>query len=453
MKKILSLILATFMVFSLCSCTKDPQNSSSESVEVEVEQIIVDQTGSTITESSDETTSENNSSVDKPIEENNNDVNNNSSSNNVSTNSSKFSVIDKYKNLVVEVDLCDDIVRGYLDAKDTRNQYYWLSTYSGTKYDYQKLYLDWYSDGSLEYTVHFSESANFSNEFIIKTKYNTIENATLVPGKTYYYKVTGTINSDVLGSGQIKVKDAPVRWIDIDGVGNVRDMGGWKAEGGKTVKYGMLYRGKALGSFDRKKQQQPTIFVTDEGLATIKQLGFKTELDVRYDYQKFETPNTGMNYEFIEHPGQYDNVMTNKPEVFKASYRRVFELLADKSNYPFYAHCNAGADRTGTFAFIVNGVLGVSYEDLTRDFELTSFSSSGKRWRGKGLGGDFGADDDVMQEDSSNTVAWGRLYKKMMEYGSQNGCTTLQESIEHWLLNYIGVKQSQIDNFKSIVLE
>lgn len=422
------------MVLSLCSCSGNPDNSSSE--EVIVQQVVIDQTSSkedtTVESSQDTTVSDNNSSTQTP--------------NTSSTTSNVESPIKKYQNMYVEVDLCDDIIRGYLDSNDTRNQYYWLSTYSygdanSITYDHQTIYLDWYSDGSMEYSVHFSEKADFSNEIITKTKYNTLENTILVPGKTYYYKVTGTITSDILGSGQIKVNDAPVRWIDIDGVGNVRDMGGWKAEGGKTVKYGMLYRGRKLES------------VTAEGLATIKQLGLKTELDIRYANQKYQTPGTGMNYEFIESPGQYDNIMKSEPEIFKASYRRVFALLSDKSNYPFYAHCNAGADRTGTFAFIVNGLLGVSYEDLTRDFELTSFSPTGKRWRGKGLGGTFGPEDDVMQEDSSNTVAWGRLYKKMMEYGSENGCTTLQDSIEHWLINYIGVKQSQIDSFKSIMLE
>ena len=203
----------------------------------------------------------------------------------------------------------------------------------------------------------------------------------------------------------------------------------------------MLYRGRKLEN------------ISEEGIATIKQLGLKTELDLRRADQKFQTPGTGLNYEFIEMPAKYDGVLKNEPEVIKASYRRIFWLLSDKNNYPFYAHCMAGADRTGTFAFIVNGLLGVSYEDLTRDFELTSFSESGKRWRGKGTGGTFAEGDDVMQENISNTVAWGRLYKTMMEDGTKNGCSTLQSSIEHWLLNYVGVPQSQIDSFKGIMLQ
>lgn len=431
MKRFLALILALIMVLCVCGCSSD-NNTSSEPIEIEYETIVVDQNGQEITSGIDAATSED-TTVSSNVDT--------STQSSVSSNASGNSAIVIDYDTVVEVDICDDVIRGYLEATDARNQYFWLSTYSGQKYDHQVLSLDWYRDGSASYKVYFSENADFSNPIIVETVYSMMENTTLIPGKTYYWKVIGTITPDVLGGGRIKVKDAPVRWISVDGVGNVRDMGGWKTASGKTVKYGMLYRGRKLED------------VTEEGIATIKQLGLKTELDIRYASQKYQTPGTGMNYEFIESPGQYDGVMKNEPDVFKASYKRLFELLSDESNYPFYAHCNAGADRTGTYAFIVNGLLGVSYEDLTRDFELTSFSSSGKRWRGKGTGGTFAEGDDVMQEDSNNTVAWGRLYKTMMDYGAKNGCTTLQSSIEHWLLNYIGVPQSHIDSFKSIMLE
>lgn len=427
MKKTLVILTVLCMVLGICGCKSQPDNSSSDLVDVEYEEIIVDEGGNTITSSEQTTTS----SQDSPS-------NPTTSSNNNSSTVDNSVKIDY--DTIVEVDICDDIVRGYLSADDANNQYYWLSNFSGNKYDYQNLSLSWKMAGG-PYTVYFSENADFSNAITLQTSSSTIKNSILVPGKTYYWKVIGAFSSDVLGGGRIKVKDEPVRWIQIDGTGNVRDLGGWKTTSGKTVKYGMIYRGQKLEG------------VTADGIATIKQLGLKTELDIRYASQKYQTPGTGMNYEFIESPGQYDNVMKASPEVFKASYKRVFELLSDESNYPFYAHCNAGADRTGTFAFIVNGVLGVSYEDLTRDFELTSFSSTGKRWRGKGTGGTFVEGDDVMQEDSSNTVAWGRLYKEMMAYGSKNGCTTLESSIEHWLINYIGVPKSQIDSYRNIMLK
>lgn len=161
-----------------------------------------------------------------------------------------------------------------------------------------------------------------------------------------------------------------------------------------------------------------------------------------------------MNYLFLKTEAQYDRIFDDYyADEVKTNYKKIFELLSDESNYPFYTHCSAGADRTGTFAFLTNGLLGVSYEDLTRDFELTSFSSSGKRWRGAGTGGTFADNDLIMQEDNSNYVAWGKLYKRMMEYGAKNGCSTLPQSIEHYLVNYVGVPKSQIDSFKNIMLK
>lgn len=429
MKRIISLLMALCMILCFCGCKKTQTTSTVE---------YIDETGNS---STDSTTSDNGGTTSQP-DTGSSDTqtpSDGASSNNSSGNTVQPPITIDY-NTVVEVDLCDDIVRAYLDADDATNQYYWLSNFSGTKYDYQNLSLNWKMAGG-PYTVYFSENADFSNAITLQTTSISFKNATLIPGKTYYWKVIGAFSDDVLGGGKIKVNDAPVRWINIDGTGNVRDIGGWKTASGKTVKYGMIYRGQKLEG------------VTSLGITTIKQLGLKTELDLRYANQKYQTPGTGMNYEFIETPGQYDSVMKVNKDVFKTSYKRIFTLLSDESNYPFYAHCNAGADRTGTFVFMINGLLGVSYEDLTRDFELTSFSSTGKRWRGKGTGGTFAPGDDVMQEDSSNTVAWGRLYKTMMEYGAQNGCTTLQSSIEHWLINYIGVPKSQIDSFRNIMLK
>ena len=42
-------------------------------------------------------------------------------------------------------------------------------------------------------------------------------------------------------------------------------------------------------------------------------------------------------------------------------------------------HCWGGADRTGSLAFLMNGLLGVSYNDLCADFEFTGFSVHGER--------------------------------------------------------------------------
>ncbi|MDO4607840.1 MAG: tyrosine-protein phosphatase [Clostridia bacterium] len=382
MKKVLVFILCFAMVFSICGCGKQTNSSSKEDI-----------------------TAEQTDNID-----------------------------------AVEVDICEETVRNYLNAATVEEQFSLLNEFSGVSYDYQTLELDWNYDGSTEFILWLSEKSDFSNAIksVVTTMY--VETTTLVPGKTYYWKVTGDLTDDTLGSGKIKVKDAPVRWIKIDGSGNVRDMGGWITESGKTVKYEMMYRGKALDN------------ITDAGKATVKLLGLKTEIDVRGSWNKPNPPQIGLNYVFIDTAAQYDYIF--KPECeeeVKKNYKEIFKLLSDKSNYPIYTHCSAGADRTGTFAFITNGLLGVSYEDLTRDFELTSFSNSGKRWRGNGDGNTFGPNDLEMKVEG-NYVAWGAMYKEMMDnYDTGDG--KLSSAIENYLISYIGVPKSQIDSFKKIMLK
>ncbi len=431
MKKVLALILCVAMALCICGCAGNDDNSSSDIVIVEHEEIVVDQNGDSVSSEqapNTSTPSGSQPSADKPP------VNNNS------TPTQNNNDIDFNK--VVEVDICDDVIRGYLSATTVSKQYYWLNEYSGASYDNQIIELDWRYDGSTIFTLWVSENADFKNAVKTVVKSMFIDTTTLVPGKTYYWKVVGNLTDNPLGGGKIKVKDAPVRWIKIDGTGNVRDMGGWKTESGKTVKYEMLYRGKALDG------------VTEDGINTIKQLGFKTEIDIRAERNNPKPPQvSGMKYRFLNTEAQYDRIFSSgSEEEVKANYKEIFKILSDKSNYPIFTHCSAGADRTGTYAFILNGLLGVSYEDLTRDFELTSFSSSGKRWRGSGAGGTFASNDLVMQEDSNNYVAWGKLYKEMMaKYGTGDG--KLSSAIENYLISYIGVPKSQIDSFKSIMLK
>ena len=232
--KAFSLFLAILMTVCVCGCETQTDNSSSDVEIIETEEIVVDENGNEITSSQEALVSSDNSSSDTqaPIADNGS-----STVSSGDATSSQTVTIDYDK--VVEIDICGDIVRGYLDANDVANQYYWLSTYGNSSYAYQNITLNW-EMGRAPYTVYMSENSDFSNATAIVTNSYEVKNAVCVSGKTYYWKVVGSDSDKVLGGGRIKIKDAPVRWIYVKGVSNVRDMGGWKTTSGKTVKYGML---------------------------------------------------------------------------------------------------------------------------------------------------------------------------------------------------------------------
>lgn len=147
-----------------------------------------------------------------------------------------------------------------------------------------------------------------------------------------------------------------VRWINSV-TSNFRDLGGWDCDGG-TVKYGILYRSAELNAADADLVRNT--------------LGIKTELDLTADGTHGAI--SGLRYVGADSYAMY---ALTPVSAWKTNLRAVFD--AAKYNEPLIFHCSMGADRTGTLACIIEGILGVSQSDCDKDYELTSFYSERKR--------------------------------------------------------------------------
>lgn len=64
---------------------------------------------------------------------------------------------------------------------------------------------------------------------------------------------------------------------------------------------------------------------------------------------------------------------TLNADCWKVNLKTVFDAVTH--NEPVYFHCAAGADRTGTLACVLEGLLGMSQSDIDKDYELTTFYS------------------------------------------------------------------------------
>ena len=259
----------------------------------------------------------------------------------------------------------------------------------------------------------------------------------LVPGVTYYYRVRSEKAVSEVDSFTLK---GNVRTIETgDTVRNMRDLGGWKTGEGRFVKYGLLYR-----SADWSKADSTTD-------AFFKDLGIKTELDVRYGETTSKHPVSDIDF-YNYGLYQYDAIVpgTKKYNPTESTIKSIFELLSKKSSYPLVFHCTSGADRTGTLAYLVNGLLGVSYEDLCKDFELTSFYLDA-RYRSKIVDGAFD-ESGIMQDDSNNYVAFGALHNAITsQYGEQGG--SLSEAIANFLKIACNISEATLNSIKSILTE
>lgn len=177
-------------------------------------------------------------------------------------------------------------------------------------------------------------------------------------GKTYYNQVPGveTPFAATGKAGTLKPVD-PLRWIQTR-TWNVRDLGGWACDGG-TVKYGKLFRGGYVTSADRA--------------VLVEQLGIQHELDLRGANEGGLTVSPLGGDVRYTYAAAYAWYSLTPADAWKANLRCVFDAVMH--NEPVYFHCAAGADRTGTLACVLEGLLGMSQSDIDKDYELTTFYS------------------------------------------------------------------------------
>jgi len=182
------------------------------------------------------------------------------------------------------------------------------------------------------------------------------------------------------------------RILDIDGVLNFRDLGGYLSSDGRSVRWGVLYRSAQL---DR---------LSSRGVNELANLGIKTVVDLRFsdEIQLYPTmreaiPGAEMlswHEELAEDTSQRSDLMkrswrdslaSNDPKqvrdamrlnypqklyTHRAIYRKLLQRLSE-GHTPLLFHCAAGKDRTGVAAALILSLLGVSDELIVEDYMLT----------------------------------------------------------------------------------
>lgn len=170
------------------------------------------------------------------------------------------------------------------------------------------------------------------------------------------------------------------RIIELEGAYNARDLGGFRTASGGTVKRGMVFRSDELSE------------LTDKDMKRFDALGIKTVVDFRSSAEirrsRSRCPETVRNLALSIDCGDSSAVIDNINEKIGSKlmenvnrrlvqetfeiYSEFFSLLACGENIPLLFHCTAGKDRTGFAAAMFLSSLGVSLDDIFRDYLLSS---------------------------------------------------------------------------------
>ncbi len=176
------------------------------------------------------------------------------------------------------------------------------------------------------------------------------------------------------------------RRIELEGVTNFRDLGGYRTVAGNEVKWGTIFRSDTLSS------------LSDGDMETVCGLGVSAAFDLRYGEERRLEPSRFLGHAQVEvlemgldeRPGggatldSYEDVPDlaataraymmegygEYPFLYAPAYREMIRRLT--AGDKVVVHCTAGKDRAGTAAAMMLTILGVPRDTVFEDYLLTN---------------------------------------------------------------------------------
>ena len=260
-------------------------------------------------------------------------------------------------------------------------------------------------------------------------------------GTKYYYRAA--TSQEGLANATIKnittTSQAP-RVVYVPDVLNFRDIGGWASSlvpNGK-IKQGMYFRCAQLDG-SSSSGTKSKLDSEGKGKAAIKELGIKVDIDMRDSYNfpsgNISAANTtewpvafvGAAVPSGSEPVRWEGGTYQNTNIAN-QYKVIFDTLAHCDTDPVMLHCTYGADRTGITTFFLEALLGMSKEDMTRDYLWTQFTK--------------GRNVKIKESDGAEFPQW---------ISKTDACEgeTFAEKMENHLMSF-GIEKSTLEHIREI---
>ena len=281
-------------------------------------------------------------------------------------------------------------------------------------------------------------------------------------------------------AGQPEPITAESQSIGLTGVGNARELGGYKTADGKTVKHGLLLRTAALG---KANEEDITRLTEVYHLSEVADLRMDREVQALpdpeipgvknvqlriIDEQEMAKKTASIDKSELEGFDPNDKISMLKLAVKsgvlgdqmyvdflsgnygKEGYKQMFEdLLALPEGEAFLFHCTQGKDRTGCAAMLILSALGVDEDTIMQDYLLTNTFNAELIENERNMLIEKGYDGEELD---TLMIAMDQVNPKLM----QNALDWMKEnygSVTGYITQELGVTDEQIEELKNKYLE
>ena len=176
------------------------------------------------------------------------------------------------------------------------------------------------------------------------------------------------------------------RILPVEGIANLRDLGGYRTADGRQVRWGRVFRSGALSSPTERDRE----FLDSLGILLVCDLRSEREVEEHPDVLPRSEILTYEHMPLATEDDQIDRLrvlLFNKrrlatmlPDMYTGVmiddnarlFGQILSRLADPENLPALVHCTAGKDRAGVASALLLSALGVPEATIIADYTLSN---------------------------------------------------------------------------------
>lgn len=259
------------------------------------------------------------------------------------------------------------------------------------------------------------------------------------------------------------------RHVPLNGQPNFRDLGGYSARDGRSVKWRLVYRSGELSQ------------LSEDDVGKLQELGIRSVVDLRSPEEvtargqgrlppharAYPTPvaSSDMFAKLIPMfmagdfsqvpPNLLDQVNRMLVRDFTEQYASLLRALSDPDNRPLVFHCTQGKDRAGFGAAMVLSALGVPWETIVEDYLLSNHYRKAENEKMLGMIKRFAAEQAGPEgEEIASSRVEGLLYVKEQSLQAAHGeIIERHGSVEGFLVGALGCSEESLERLRDDLLE